>query len=231
MSIRTTPQRWMALTAVTVAALTVITAWAAPSSAPSSPSAARPLVAASPASRPAVAAAAAPTMMVSTTPLPMSAAFAVVQTRSIFVKGEQSLRTDRGGGYGTPSLPQPYHPQASLVFNGVTVVGDRADAMIEDTNAHKVFTVRVGELLAGGRVLAITFDNLDYMYGGKMTRVAIGQTLEGRAAADLPAVAPTAGGGPPPADSAGTLGNTVGMSPEDILARMKRRRQQEMGGK
>jgi hypothetical protein len=236
-SIRSTPSRWAAPTiaaAVVVAAaaaawLGVVTARAAPTSAPSPSSTTQPSLTAGPRSR--LTAAAAPPVIVSTTPLPMSAAFSAVRYRSIFVKGEQSLRPD-GGGYTRPAyVPTPSRPQASLVFNGVIVVGDRADAMIEDTNAHRVFTVRVGELLAGGRVLAITFDNLDYQDGGKLTRVAIGQTLEGTAATSLPDAAPTATGGPPPPDAAGTLGNTVGMSPEDILARMKRRRQMEMGGK
>ena len=231
MRIRSTPHRWAAATtaaaAVAAAGLAVVTARAAPTSAPSS-STTRPSLTDAPRSRP--AGVAAPPVMVSTTPTPMSAAFSAVRYRSIFVKGEQSLRPE-GGGFTRPAyVPTPSRPQASLVFNGVIVVGDRADALIEDTNARKVFTVRVGELLAGGRVLAITFDGLDYMFGGKLTHVVIGQTLEGTTASQLPDVAPTAGGGPPPPDAAGTLGNTVGMSPEDILARMKKRRQMEMGG-
>ena len=170
-----------------------------------------------------------PEVAVSTATQPMATAFSAVRYRSIFVRGDQSIGSTgtRIRDYPT-SLPPP--PQASLVFNGVTFVGDRADAMIEDTNAHKVFTVRVGELLAGGRVQAITFDNLDYLNGGKLVRVALGQTLEGMSPSSLPDAAPVAGGGPAPADAAGTLGNTVNMSPEDILAKMKKRRQQEMGG-
>ena len=88
--------------------------------------------------------------------------------RSIFMKGEQrigrSRDTDRPPTFFTQAA---LRPQATLVFRGFTQVGDGSDAMIEDILANKIFTVRPGELLAGGRITAITFDDLDYTYAGR----------------------------------------------------------------
>ncbi len=184
------------------------------------------------ATRPAAAPPADPPPTVNTRPQPMSAAFSAVRYRSIFVKGEQALAGDDPGRRPRDVGPVvPPDPRAVMVFNGVTLAGDRPDAMIEDTSARRVFSVRVGDLVAGGRVLAITFDDIEYQAGGKVLHVAVGQTLEGQPAPAGDTAPPTAGGGPAPADPAGTLGNTVGLSTDDILARMKRRRQQEQGGK
>ena len=235
------PYRWAAVAAV-AAGLAVISAWAAPSTAPSTAPVPTTAQAAPWASsvgwsrrdrgRSAPLTATTSPAIASTTPTPMSPAFSAVQYRSIFLKGSQEIGhvRDPYASRGGDTRPPP-SPQSVLVFNGVTLVGDRADAMIEDTSAHKVFSVRAGEMLAGGRVAAITFDNLDYQHNGKVTRVGLGQTLEGTDAAPGSTVAPATGANPAAADSAPTLGNTTGMSPEDILARMKKRRQQEMGGK
>ncbi len=245
---RTTTYRWAAATAATAAALAVLTALAAPfaTTAPASPTT-RPVASSttqpSPPSQPTVdrsvaaaaraAVASTPSVVASIKPTRMSSAFDSVTVRSIFLKGEQRIgRSGRDDGPRSFLTAPPYDPRANLVFRGFTQNGDRTDAMIEDTGANKIFSVRVGELLAGGRVLAIGFDTLDYQYGGKLTRVALGQTLEGTAASvastDPPTTAPSPGG---PVDAAPPLGTTAGMSAEDILARMKKRRQMEMGGK
>ena len=211
--------------AVAAVAAVAVVAWAAPAGV------APVAVAARPASRPSLATLAATVVPVDIKPLPMAAAFSAARTRSIFVKGEQSLVSESGPSVRPPvSASPPVRPQQTMVFNGVTVVGDRPEAMIEDTAAHKVFNVRVGEALAGGRVLDITFDNLDYQGTGKVVHVGIGDNLDGTPAAPGDDAAPTAGA-TAPADAAGTLGNTVGLSTDDILAKMKRRRQQEQGGK
>jgi hypothetical protein len=165
----------------------------------------------------------------------MSAAFDPVLYRSIFLKGRQTIgyppgsRPDRG----IIDPPPPRRPQAGMVLKGITIVGDEYDAMIEDTyqDPHRITVVHAGEVLAGGRVMSIGFDTLDYQDLGKLTHVEIGQTLDGNPAPPGDDAPPVVGNAPPPPDTAGPLGTTTGMSAEDILARMKKRRQMEMGGK
>ena len=188
------------------------------------------LLAAAPATRPASrpasrpAAAAPSPAKVDTTPRPMSSAFAAVRYRSIFVRGNQTIGSPlrpTTQGSGRPPAPPP-KPEASLVFNGVALVGTRAEALIEDTAAHKVYNVAAGGPIATGRVTAIRFDSLDYeSKDGRPTRVALGQTLDGGTPGPTTTAAPTAGGGP------ASLGQTSGLSSTDILERMRKRREAE----
>ncbi len=223
---RPNPARLAVIAAAALAAAAGVAAWAA------SPAEPPPIVQRSTPAAPATRPAAPPPVAVSTRPLPLGSAFTAVRYRSIFVKGDQEINTEHHhADEGTRPPTTPTDPRAGMVFNGVTLVGDRADAMIEDTNAHKVFSVDAGEVLAGGRVLAVTFDTIDYQAGGRVIQVRVGQNLLGVDAAPGDVAPPSAGGGPVPADAAGTLGNTVGLSTEDIVAKMKRRRQLEQGGK
>ena len=170
----------------------------------------------------------------------MTADYAVLLNRSIFLKGRQV--TARGSGVGggnagstgvapttLPVAADAPRPEGHLVLNGVTLVGAEKYAFVEDAPAGKVTKVRVGERIASGKVSAITFDAIDYDSNGKVTRVNIGQNLNGVQAAPpstrpAGADASASGGGTAPAPPAGGPG-------DDMLARLRARRQQELGGK
>lgn len=176
-----------------------------------------PILAATPASHPATSVTTAPAQA---HPRPMSGEFAVLLSRSIFVKGRQTVAgygSSRGGSESVfvVTTQQASSPEKNLVFNGVTLAGGRADALVEDMAAGKVSTVKVGDAIARGWVAAITLDSLDYESGGKMTHVLIGQDLEGMA-------------GPPPSSQPTTAPSGGGAS--DVLERMRLRRQQELNG-
>jgi hypothetical protein len=156
-------------------------------------------------------------------------AYAVLKTRSIFVKGNQSIAEEvRPSTYTRGGLSDK---QANLlVFNGVILVNDEPDALVEDLTTHEVVKVRPGDAIAGGRVSAITFDDLAYELGGTIKHVAIGENLEGAIASvnpfapggstTLPTTGPVTGG------STGTpsIGSTNNLSQDDIIARLKARR-------
>ena len=174
--------------------------------------------------------------------------YAVLRTRSIFVKGNQAIASDANparAGFA-PSGPLVGQPEEKLVFNGVIMVSDEANAMIEDTGAGKTSLVRAGDSISVGKVSAITFDELTYEASGKSHEITIGQNLAGNtpsqssysAPTPSPAPAATPAGGPPgaaPAAGAGAPGAQPaaapggGSSPEEILARLKAKRNQELG--
>ncbi len=166
---------------------------------------------------------------------------APLRTRSIFIKGNQTVTTNDGPSSGRSARTGPLvdRPESSLVFNGVTIVDEEADALIEDLYTHKVNMVRPGDAIAGGKVSEITFSDLIYEAHGVSKHVAIGQNLDAVDAtftdtAAVPTTNPVATGVSTPVSPAGTSaprsmqGNA---SAEDILARMKAKRQQELGGK
>ncbi len=217
------------------AALGGTVTWAAPAS--TRPATTRPAADRLASSRPSASTAEAAAATPDTTPKPMAVAFVPLLRRSIFVKGSQTIRPagDTGGlGAGTVKPPTPASPESTLVFTGVILSGDHSDALIEDTAGRKVFTVKAGDPIATGRVTGITFDDLTYQPAGRAgVHIQVGQTFEGKAAAPTDTV-PSADGGPAPVTpgAAGpgtpsTLGVTSGMSADDILARMKKRREQE----
>ena len=234
-----TPKTTRWIIGAAAAAIAGMTAWAvgAPTTGPAAatrpvPSSDRRTLSAKDA---AAAAAATAVAIPDLTPKPMSSVYGAVRYRSIFVRGNQSIgETERPPvrtGNAGPVVPP--RPEASLVFRGALGVNGRPSALIEDADAHKVYTVQPSGPIARGRVTNITLDDLDYTSGGRVTHVRLGQTLDGTdaaAGADAPPTAAATPGGPT-TDPAGTLGNTTNLSPQDILERMRKRRQQESGGK
>ena len=179
----------------------------------------------------------------SVTAAPAGDPFAVLDTRSIFVKGDQTISAN--ANHTTNFQPVgglARKPEAALVFNGVTLIDGQANAFIEDLTADRVSTVKVGDAIAGGKVSAITFDTLTYQGNGRTLNVTLGQNLEGNlaistamdstagaAATTSPTTLPFQPGYIGVGGSSGVITN--GMSPEDILARMKAKRQAEMNPK
>lgn len=147
---------------------------------------------------------------------PISKDFAALLTRSVFLKGKQAVveATPSTG----PALPvtEAVHPQRNLVFNGVTE-SDAAVALLEDATTHRISKLHMGESIAGGKILAIALDSIQYESGGKVLHIQIGQNLEGGT------TTPTSG----PAVFA-TEGASTGAGGGSVLEQMRRRRQQEL---
>jgi len=171
--------------------------------------------------------------------------YPLLRTRSIFVKGNQRISDDSAPPSRNNAFVQNTKfsgtAESSLVFNGVIMVSDEANAMIEDTGSHEVSLLKAGDLIAGGKITTVTFDQLTYQAKGKTNNVALGQTLEGLTPtfAATVAAAPTSqpAGAAPPDGSAAVGTPPVGGPPpppgisaaDEILARMKAKRNQELG--
>jgi hypothetical protein len=181
--------------------------------------------------------------------------YAILRGRSIFVKGNQTLANDSAPSQAGSGRPRPTitSPESALVFNGVIMVGDQPKALIQDTGSGNVNLVSSGDLISGGKISAITFDNLTYEAKGKVNQVELGQNLNGLTPSVAPpvvavptsqpsgatppagppgiAVTPPEGGpaGPPPAAASAGAPPAGSSSADDILAKLRAKRQQELG--
>ena len=187
-------------------------------------------------------------------PLPKS--YYVLLGRDIFT--EKPYRTPTGYDVGENPPPPPRPPETnpsthesrpdnypssveySLALMGVAVDDGKYVAFVEDLNSVKTAFYKVGDLIARGKIKQIDFDHLEYERGTMVQRVEIGQNLSGQAVSvgtPPPTVlssAPTApsapGAVPAPAPAVGAR-IAAPSGADDIVERMRRRRQQENGGR
>lgn len=148
---------------------------------------------------------------------PMSKDYGALLNRSVFLKGKQAV-VEVSPSTAPTTLPvaEVISPQRNMVFNGVTET-DESVALIEDATTHRVSKLRAGDTVAGGKIISIAFDSIEYQSGGKLMHIRIGQNLEG--AASSPTTGPSVYIGEGSGTSAG--GNS-------LLEQMRRRRQQEL---
>jgi hypothetical protein len=154
-------------------------------------------------------------------PRTVNTEFAMLLTRSIFMKGPQRIIDPGAPGSAPATRPiDPVAPEHNLVFNGVTEA-DATTALVEDTAGHKVNKLHVGDAIASGKVTGIDFDSIEYTVNGKSRKIEIGQNLEGTVAAPTsgPAVFGASGG------TSGSSGTSGGGS-DSILEKMRQRRMQ-----
>jgi hypothetical protein len=116
----------------------------------------------------------------------------------------------------------PSRPEASLVFSGATLTEREIVALIEDTSAGKIKTVRVGDALASGKVGALTLITLAYDAGGKVTEVKIGQNLDG-VAVTMPTTQAVD-------SSSATSSPGLSGGANEMLEKLKQKRLRELGG-
>jgi hypothetical protein len=142
--------------------------------------------------------------------------YMVLLTRSMFVRGHVA----EAGHVGNIVVQQRTPPsllraETDLVFNGVTQTSTAIDALVEDTNSGRVLTVRTGDSVARGKVGKITMDALEYIHDGRTTSIQIGQNFTGTAG-DVSSSPATS----EPANS--------GVSPQDILEKLRQKRLEEL---
>jgi len=175
----------------------------------------------------------------------------VLAVRSIFQKGSHVTRgfdspTRSGLSSSSSSTPSAVPatatasvaPEESLVFEGAMETGNQFLAFVEDRNVGKMLMLQSGQSIARGKITAITLNTLDYVSDGAVLHVQIGQNLRGEAptspsdstvstgSAATPSSGTTSGD-----NSAAGAGGSTANGGNDILERLRRRRQQELQGK
>jgi len=127
--------------------------------------------------------------------------------------------------------------QSYLVLRGMVRERDVFISFIEDSRTGEVKRVREGEAIGGGMLSSATMDSISYQLAEADTRVAIGQTLEGKAPEASSSAYYSGGGFSTPPESYGSqqtmqpAQETVVSEDEakDILQRLKERRKKELG--
>ncbi len=143
--------------------------------------------------------------------------------------------------------PKPVDADVYFVLRGIALEGSQFTAFFEDARSGKILQVRPGDVVGKGRIQAVNIDSAQYQRGEKLTVIPVGHTLTGSRAPsagfETPAPSPTASTARPTAPTTGSSATTqpttapagkptsapASSGPQDILERMRRRRQQELG--
>ena len=126
--------------------------------------------------------------------------------------------------------------QAYFVLVGVSIIGDRPTAFLEDRRTGAMHTVHEGDTLADRRIAAITVDRLtvtptDDEADSKLTVIELGRALTGQ----IPALSTRSGqsmlgatdrGPSSPSASAGPEADSPAV--QSILERLRQQRRQEL---
>lgn len=165
---------------------------------------------------------------------PMPHDYSIFNSRSLFMKGRISSagpNADPGTQPSNNAGNQFKTPEEAFVFNGVTQTDEGALAFIENLATNKVLLVRVGQPIATGKITGISIHTLQYTAGGKSMRIEIGQNLAGifAEAATRPSSSPTT----QPVAAPGVFGAPAPIAggTDEVLERMRKRREQELKGK
>jgi hypothetical protein len=120
---------------------------------------------------------------------PLPAEYAVLVTRSPFGRAKPPPATGPATAPAPPQPPAdpPRRPEAGMTLRGVALNAGRPVAFVEDAASGKTLRLKTGEAVAGGRITSIGFDTVDFDAGGKVTRVGVGENLEGVAVPRPPA--------------------------------------------
>lgn len=152
----------------------------------------------------------------------------------------------------TPQPPKPVDTDQYIVLLGIGLEGPQYTAFFEDSKAGKILQVLTGDVVGKGRLRAVNLDSVQYDRGGKFSIVKVGYTLTGTQAASMgfatpaPSASAAASGTsrsgsstptstapattqPTTAPSTGATSAPVSDGLQDILERMRQRREQELG--
>jgi hypothetical protein len=122
----------------------------------------------------------------------------------------------------------PPDPASRHVLVGISIVGGRATALVEDRDRQRMLRVISGEQLLDRTITQITFDRLHLQLGADTVAIAPGQTLAG---GDAPEPTPPSTATPTTGESAASASTAPPPTSDAeaaILERLRQRRQQEL---
>jgi len=152
----------------------------------------------------------------------------------------------------TPQPPKPVDTDQYIVLLGIGLEGPQYTAFFEDAGAGKILQVLTGDVVGKGRLRAVNLDSVQYDRGGKFSIVKVGYTLTGTQAASMGFATPASSASaaasgtsrsgssrltstapattqPTTAPSTGATSAPASDGLQDILERMRQRREQELG--
>lgn len=177
-------------------------------------------------------------------PKPYPRQYSAMLSRSIFIKGRQQVFDSGAIGERPPrpdlastnpsGTPSSSFTESMLVFNGASDANGQLVAFIENTGMNQIARYHIGDPVgqgAQGRITAITLDSIDYSIGPRVTRVGLGQNLNGQDVQILTTqpVAENLPAGGPPGTTQPSSTTTSGTPLSDIERRMREKRLKELG--
>jgi hypothetical protein len=130
-----------------------------------------------------------------------AAKYAVVTEKNIFVRNRPPTRVPGSGRESSRGSSR--RPEEAFVLRGIALQEGRNVAFIENTSAQSTQRLVAGDSVAGGKIVAMEYDSLEYETGaGKRQRIRIGRnllgdvsTFGGPSATTSPTTRPTTGPG------------------------------------
>lgn len=163
----------------------------------------------------------------------------ILNKKSIFSK-DRSRRSDYADR--RPRMDVPVRVVHAPVFKGAVLEDAGFAGFVENLDTGEMLVVRVGDALpnGAGTVADLTLDYMDISGNGAAAgtvtkRINVGEDFSGAAPTAVTTVAPVAttegsGGSGGTAGPASTAPAATGGAVDDVAERMRRRRQQQLGG-
>lgn len=100
---------------------------------------------------------------------PMPPDYDILLVKSIFTNKKHR-------GVAGPGSPRP---GGGFVLRGVIRQADRFTAYVEDTSSRRVYSLRPGDAICGGKLTRISLRGAEYEAAGRRAAVTIGDRLDG----------------------------------------------------
>lgn len=146
----------------------------------------------------------------------------VLLQRSIFARTGAAAPTGRPATTASTAPTAPVlSPEQTVLFVGVLAQDEEYVAFAENQTTRQLMTLRAGDDVARGKVVAITLDTIAYGAAGSIKEIQLGQNLAGEVVSSSYT---STGSTTAPA---GAAPSTAGMTPEQaaVLERLRQRRQ------
>ena len=158
--------------------------------------------------------------------------YKVIVEKNIFSRNrwQQAEKTVMQGRATAPARVRA--PESSFVLRGITRDEDGFIAFIEDTRTYNMARTRVGDSVTEGTVKDMTLDHMAFELNGEMHQIEIGMDLGGTAPQATkigPAAFVPSGGISPQGETDSAKDAPSKEETEDILKRLREKRQRELG--
>jgi hypothetical protein len=85
----------------------------------------------------------------------------------------------------------PVQAQNTFTLTGLVHEDGAYSAFIEDSRTGQTTKYRIGDVVSGGKIMAVGMDHIELNTAGKVIRVDLGQTLSGQAPTTSPTTQPS----------------------------------------
>jgi hypothetical protein len=145
--------------------------------------------------------------------------YGLITEKNIFVRNRPPTRS---GSRNNARSSAPRRPEESFVLRGVTLQEGRNVAFVENTATQSTQRLVAGDAVAGGKIVAMQYDSLEFESNGRREHIRIGRNLlgdmysggAGGSSSPFATTSPTTGPTTGPSGGAGGSADTAAKGPE-----------------